>query len=114
MRSFPFHFDFATVADKLRLIEDWQVPVIIPFDEKARSLIADLRNPSIPLHRKLLRALQRYTVQIPPRLRDDNIRSLEVLRDGQFHALVSTDLNYSKHFGLTFDEGHCNSQKLIC
>ncbi len=114
MRSFPFHFDFATVADKFRLIEDWQVPVIIPFDEKARSLIADLRHPSIPLHRKLLRALQRYTVQIPPRLRDDNIRSFEVLRDGQFHALVSTDLNYSKHFGLTFDKAHCNSQKLIC
>ena len=114
MKSFPFHFDFRTVADKFRLIEDWQVPVIIPYDEKARSLIADLRNPSIPLHRKLLRALQRYTVQIPPRLRDENIRSFEALRDGQFHALVSTDLNYSNHFGLTFDESHCNSQQLIC
>jgi CRISPR-associated endonuclease/helicase Cas3 len=114
MKSFPFHFDFRTVAEKFRLIEDWQVPVIIPYDEKARSLIADLRNPSIPLHRKLLRALQRYTVQIPPRLRDDNIRSFEALRDGQFHALISTNLNYSNHFGVTFDDAHCNSQQLIC
>ncbi len=114
MSSFPFHFDFRTVAEEFRLIDDWQVPVIIPYDEKARTLIAELRMPSIPLHRNLLRALQRYTVQIPPRLRDDNIGSFEILRDGQFHALISTDLNYSRHFGLTFDEDHCGSQQLIC
>jgi CRISPR-associated endonuclease/helicase Cas3 len=113
-QAFPFDFSYSSVAEKFRLIDDWQVSVIIPYDDRARSLIAELRSPSIPLHRKLLRALQRYTVQIPPRLRDDNIRSFEALRDGQFHALVSTDLNYSEHFGLTFDEGHCNSQKLIC
>ncbi len=113
-KSFPFHFDFATVSEKFRLIEDWQVPVIIPYDDKARSLIADLRNPSKPLHRKLLRALQRYTVQISPQLRDKNIRSFEAHRDGQFYSLVSTDLNYSNHFGLTFDEVHCNSTQLIC
>jgi CRISPR-associated endonuclease/helicase Cas3 len=113
-QAFPFDFSYSSVAEKFRLIDDWQVSVIIPYDDRSRSLIADLRSSSIPLHRKLLRALQRYTVQIPPRLRDDNIRSFEALRDGQFYALVSTDLNYSEHFGLTFDEGHCNSQKLIC
>jgi CRISPR-associated endonuclease/helicase Cas3 len=113
-RSFPFDFGFATVADEFRLIEDWQVPVIVPYDDKARSLIEDLRKPSIPLHRKLFRSLQRYTVQIQPRLRDANIRSFEVLRDGQFHVLISTDLNYSNDFGLTFDEAHCNSQQLVC
>ncbi|WP_367872484.1 CRISPR-associated endonuclease Cas3'' [Luteolibacter sp. Populi] len=112
--SLPFRFQFATAAANFRLIEDGQVPVIIPFDEEARALICQLRNPEIPLHRDLLRALQRYTVSIPPRLRDDNIRSFEVLRDGQFHSLVSTDLNYSNHFGLTFDEGHSGSRNLIC
>jgi CRISPR-associated endonuclease/helicase Cas3 len=113
-RAFPFDFSFATVADEFRLIEDWQVPVIVPYDEKARSLIENLRKPFIPLNRKLFRALQRYTVQIPPHLRDGNIRSFEVLRDGQLHVLISTDLNYSNDFGLTFDEAHCNSQQLIC
>lgn len=114
MKSFPFHFDFRIVAEKFRLIEDWQVPVIIPYDEKARALIAALRYPSIPLNRKLLRSLQRYTVQIPPRLRDENIRSFEILREDRFHVLISTDLNYSNHFGITFEEAHCNSQHLIC
>lgn len=111
-KAFPFLFQFKTVAEDFQLIEDWQVPVIIPYDEKCRALIAELRSPSIPLHKNLLRGLQRYTVQIPPRLRDENIRSFESLRDGQFHALISTDLNYSKDFGLVFDEAHTNSQLL--
>ena len=111
--DFPFHFQFAEVAQKFRLINDWQVPIVIPFDEKARELIAQLRNPNIPLHRKLLRGLQRYTVQIPPRLRDENIRVIETLRDGDFHALHSTDLQYSQHFGLTFEESYSSSQSLI-
>lgn len=113
-RSFPFHFQFATVANDFRLIDDWQVPVIIPYDERAKSLIQDLKNPTIPLHRKLLRGLQGYTVQISPRLLDDNIRSFESIRDGQFHALISNDLNYSAHFGLTFDDEDAGTAKLVC
>jgi CRISPR-associated endonuclease/helicase Cas3 len=112
--AFPFLFQFKTVAEKFRLIEDWQVPVIVPYDEKSRALIVELRNHSIPLHRNLLRGLQRYMVQIPPRLRDDNLRSFEPLRDGQFHVLISTELNYSKDFGLVFDDGHTSIQNLIC
>jgi len=112
-RELPLHFQFSEVAKKFRLINDWQVPIIIPFDDRARELIDQLRSPSIPLHRQLLRALQRYTVQVPPRLRDENIRSIETLRDGDFHALVSTDLHYSNHFGLTFEEDHSSSQPLI-
>lgn len=111
--DFPFHFSYATVAGKFRLIDDWQIPIIIPYDEVARKAIAELRSENIPLHRELLRRLQRYTVQISPRLRDDNIRSFESLRDGQFHTLVSTDLNYSEDFGLTFEESHTSSQNLI-
>lgn len=112
--SLPFHFQFSDVAEKFRLIDEWQVPILIPYDEKARALIKQLRNPEIPLHRSLLRGLQRYTVQIPPRLRDENIRCLESLRNGEFFALVSMDLNYSDKFGLVFDNRHSSSQLLIC
>ena len=112
--SFPFPFAYSTVAEKFHLIENWQVPVIIPFDHKAKTLIEELRNEVTPLNRKLLRGLQRYTVQVPPRLRDENIRSFEALRDSQFHSLISTDLNYSDDFGLALDGDYSNSQKLIC
>jgi CRISPR/Cas system-associated endonuclease/helicase Cas3 len=112
--AFPFVFQFKTVAENFRLIEDHQVPVIIPYDEKAKAYIAELKNTFQPLTRALFRGLQRYTVQIPRALRDTNIRSFEALRDDQFHVLISTDLNYSKHFGLCFEGDFSNSQFLQC
>ncbi len=112
-KALPLKFQYATVAQNFKLIDDYQVPVIIPFDEKARDLIAQLRNPTIPIHRKLLRGIQRYTVQIPPRLRNENIRSFEALRDDQFHVLISTDLNYSKDFGVCFEGDFSSSQPLV-
>ena len=113
-RTFPFHFQFATVAEKFRLIDEWQVPVVIPYDDKARGLIKDLANPTVPLNRNLLRGLQRYTVQISPKLRDENIRSFDVLRDGQFHALQACKINYSNDFGITFDEQDIDPANCIC
>jgi len=113
-KTFPFYFQYKTAADDFRLIEDRQVPVIIPYDAKAKKLICELGNPSIPLNRELLRGLQRYTVQIPKKARDENIRSLEILRDGQFHALVAMDVNYSLHFGLSFEDEVSSSKTLYC
>jgi CRISPR-associated endonuclease/helicase Cas3 len=112
-REFPLAFDFASAARDFQMIDDWQKPVIVPFDDKARELIKQLRNPTIPLHRDLLRGLQRYTVQISPRLLSANANSFEHLRDDQFHALISPELNYSNHFGLTLDDKHANSRPLI-
>jgi CRISPR-associated endonuclease/helicase Cas3 len=113
-KTLPFKFQFQSAASNFRLIDDRQVPVIVPFDDPARALIAQLRNPAIPLHRNLLRSLQRYTVQIPPKLRDENIRAFEALRDDQFHVLISKGLNYSDDFGLSFDDAHVSGQNLIC
>ena len=112
-KDLPLHFQFAEAAEKFRLIPEWQKPIIIPFDEAAKALISELGNESIPLNRKLLRALQRYTVQIPPRLRDENLQNMEILRDGQFHVLLSDKLNYSQDFGLTFEESFTSAQNLI-
>lgn len=112
-RDFPFLFDFKSAAGEFHLIENWQVPVIIPFDEKARQLIQELRNPTIPLHRNLLRGLQRYTVQIPPKTMIQNRTAFEHLRDDQFNVLISPELNYPSDFGLILDEDHSNKQTLI-
>lgn len=113
-RDFPFRFNFASAAREFRLIEAWQEPVIIPFDDQAEKLIGELRSESIPLHRALLRGLQRYTVQISPKLRDENRGAFEALRDDGFHVLVSMDLNYSSDFGLVLDEEHTRNQFLNC
>ena len=110
--DFPLVFNFTSAAKAFQLIDDWQRSVIVPFDNKARKLIEELRNPTIPLHRDLLRGLQRYTVQIPPRLLNANTNSFEHLRDDQFHVLISPELNYSRHFGLTLNAEDARKQYL--
>lgn len=113
LKHCPFRFNYKAAAENFKLIENQQNTVIIPFDEKAEKLIAQLRNESIPLNRTLLRGLQRYTVQIYPNLFNPNRTAFESIRDGQFFVLISLELNYSKEFGLILDEAHSNSQTLI-
>jgi CRISPR-associated endonuclease/helicase Cas3 len=110
--NLPFHFNFQSVSENFRLIDSWQVPVLIPYDSKAEDLIAQLRNEAIPLNRTLLRGLQRYVVQISPRLLDEHRQAFEPFRDEQFFALISTELNYSADFGLALDEEHSGNQLL--
>ena len=111
----PFAFQYKTIAEKFRMIDnDWQVPVIIPYDERARKLISDLGNESIPLHRTLLRSLQRYTVQISHKVLQEHHTAFEALRDDQFHALICIKTHYSDDFGLILDETYTANQNLVC
>lgn len=100
----PFQFQYQTVARKFRLIEDAQTTVLIPFDERAKSLLAELRNEAIPLNRKLLRGLQRYAVQVREHTFKQQRRQFESVRGDQFYILTSTDINYSEQFGLRFGD----------
>ncbi|MDY0042340.1 MAG: hypothetical protein RBS57_18680, partial [Desulforhabdus sp.] len=56
-------FPFKTVAEKFRLIRDEGQTVLIPWDQQARDLLKSLRYAEFP--GRLLRQLQRYTVQVP-------------------------------------------------
>lgn len=111
--DFPMVFDFKDASERFKLINEWQVPVIIPFDDKAKGWINQLRNPTIPLNRNLFRGLQRYIVNINPKLFNQNRSAFNSLRDDQFHELISPELNYSDSFGLILDEEHANQQNLI-
>ncbi len=111
-RKLPFHFQYRTIADEFRFIEKEQIAVLIPFDETAKALLADLRNEAIPLHRALLRGLQRYTVQIYKRDFAKNRVQFESVRDEQFHILICPETHYSDHFGLHLDED--TNKPLIC
>lgn len=102
-RKLPFLFQFKSVADKFRLIESEQVPVLIPFDSAARVLMDELRNEAIPLNRSLLRGLQQYTVQIYRPELAANAVQFETVRNEQFHILICPETHYSKKFGLSFN-----------
>jgi len=56
------NWQFRTVADKFRLIENDMVPIIVRYDDEAEELIRQLEFIEFP--RGILRRLQQYTVQI--------------------------------------------------
>jgi hypothetical protein len=107
-------FQYRTAADDFKLIENQQIPIVIPYNDEARKVIdEELRNDSIPLHRKLLRKLQRYTVQIYSAPFFKNQHQFETLRDGQFHVLICPETHYSELYGLILTDEAANSTTLI-
>jgi CRISPR-associated endonuclease/helicase Cas3 len=111
----PLLFQYKTAAEKFKLIENNQIPIIIPVDEISKNLVEkQLKNPSIPLHRNLLRSLQRYTVQIYENEFFKNQHQFEAVRDGQFKILICPETHYSEDFGLDLSGEAPNSQPLIC
>lgn len=114
-RHVPLLFQYRTAAEKFKLIENNQIPIIIPWDQNAKHLIEkELRDESIPLHRKLFRSLQRYTVQIYENQFRKNIHQFEQVRDGQFNILTCPETHYSNQFGLNLSDDASNSNPLIC
>lgn len=96
-----------TIATQFRMIDSVQMPVIVPWDEKARELLRSLDH--VERCSGIARALQPYVVQLPR-------QAFEALEQagavapvaphkwgGQFVSLLNKDL-YDKHFGLHWDE----------
>ncbi|MDF1586921.1 CRISPR-associated helicase Cas3' [Marinimicrococcus flavescens] len=100
-------FPFATLAERFRMIEDVMVPVLIPYNDEARSLLDRLE--VAPFIGRIARALQPYTVQVPRQARGALLaagaaRSVrEADFPGQFVALVNNDI-YDSCIGLTWDD----------
>jgi len=98
-------FPFKTVAERYRLIPDAQIPVIVPFDDKAVELCERLRYNTSP--GALLRLLQPYTVQVYPQVLAGLQQSgyVEGLQGDRYYVL--TDLGrreaYDERFGLNPD-----------
>ncbi|MCX7847151.1 MAG: CRISPR-associated endonuclease Cas3'', partial [bacterium] len=93
---------FRDVADIFKLIDDHLKPVVIPYDERAKTLIAAARDATSL--RPFARHLQRYTVQIYPHeweaLRANG--KLDFIQD-VFPVLTSADF-YNPRLGLLVPE----------
>jgi CRISPR-associated endonuclease/helicase Cas3 len=103
-RSFPFSFGFSRVATSFHLIEDTGQAVIIPRGAKGRTLCEQLRATRDFPGRELFHKLQRYTVQIPRRTWDKACAAgfIDLVHE-RFPVLVSPEMHYSEHTGLTLD-----------
>jgi CRISPR-associated endonuclease/helicase Cas3 len=99
-------FPFKSAASRYRLIPDAQIPVFVPYDDKAKRLCDKLRYHPYP--GALLRSLQPYAVQVFP-------RSLAALLEAGFAEMaqdqycILSELGmkqaYDDDFGLNPDLG---------
>ncbi|MCF8020289.1 MAG: CRISPR-associated helicase Cas3' [Vallitaleaceae bacterium] len=98
-------FDFKTIADDFRLIQDNSIAIIIPYNDQARKWIEEVKYIEYPS--KLLRALQPYTVSIYENEYEALVGSgkIQMIREG-VNVLSSKD-DYSEDTGLiiTFERG---------
>ncbi|WP_029060023.1 CRISPR-associated helicase/endonuclease Cas3 [Stappia stellulata] len=111
-------FAFRTAAERFRMIESGQVPVIVAHDETAAEAIRQLHVPEISSG-ALARKLQGYTVQVLPKDREALIRNGHVaferpdLRGDQFAVLKNNDL-YRERVGLVWEEAdYLSSQSSV-
>lgn len=89
-------FSYRRAAENFRMIESGMAPVIVPFDAAARAAIERLSVERMSSGR-LARELQPYTVQVPPKARE------QLLANGKVE-FKSPDLR-ADQFGVLEDEG---------
>lgn len=101
----PLLLHFATAAQRFRLIEEFYKPVVVPYDARAEELLAPLYRGA-PTTGRLLRAIQRYTVQIPERVLFKHLGSKLIELPCGLVVLPHLAAGYSENLGLTLaDDG---------
>ncbi len=100
----PFLFDFKTAGEDFRLIEDAGRPVIVPWENEGKVLCDQLRGSQLPVRTRLLRRLQRYTVQIPFRSWEKEVGAgtVEMLHE-EYPVLVNAETHYDEYRGLNLE-----------
>jgi CRISPR-associated endonuclease/helicase Cas3 len=101
-------FAFRTVGENFRLIESGMVPVIVARDEPARRALDRLRWENVSAG-SVARALQPYTVQVPPRARHrlvacEHVQFREPGRFGEQFAVLEADSLYREEEGLLWED----------
>lgn len=103
-------FPFATIAADFQMIDDYNLPVIFEWDEKAKAAVNDLRHlPEGYSPGRIAQRLQAYTVGISPRAREALIASgaaeriCPALYGDQFVVLANRDL-YRADIGLIWTD----------
>jgi CRISPR-associated endonuclease/helicase Cas3 len=84
-------FPFRRVEEKFKIIKDGSEPIIIPWDANAEKLIDELRFSDYPA--SAARKVQRYTIQVPPRVLYGLLSGGAVERlHEQYNILINRDI----------------------
>ena len=92
---------FKTAGKKFKVITDETEGIIVPYDDKAKEIIAALNSGITPAEQaKLLRQAQKYTVNIYPQL-FDRIGKSGGIYELKCGAFALDERYYNKQFGIT-------------
>jgi len=117
----PYHtmqFNFQAAAKRFQWIDDVSKTVFVPYNVEARRLIKELRRlhddvQQISMLRKVLRQLQRYSVNLFPQIFNAMVGTdIEVLDSG--YAILTNESCYDRHLGFRPDKsGYHEPNSLI-
>jgi CRISPR-associated endonuclease/helicase Cas3 len=95
-------FPFKKVNEKFKIIKDGMESIIIPWDEDAKKLVAELRFTDYPA--SAARKAQRFTIQVPPPILFNLLSGGAVERfHDQYNVLINRDI-YREDLGLCPEE----------
>ncbi len=103
------NFPFASIARAFRMIDETMVPVLVPYDDTARTLLARLEHADKP-PADVLRGLQRYIVPVPDKVRGALIAAGNAVaigpmaKDGSPFVKLTNDALYDEQVGLKLDD----------
>lgn len=103
--ALPFIFDFAAAARDFRLIEDGGASVFVPWGDRGQVLRAQLAASWAGPSRELLRAMQRFTVQVPRHAIDKYGDGAFQVMHGQYRVLAFPERHYASDVGLSLEAG---------
>ncbi|MEO0250389.1 MAG: helicase-related protein, partial [candidate division WOR-3 bacterium] len=102
-KEMPFLFDFDSIARSFRLIGHEGETVLIPWGEQGKRLLERLRFMENVVPVSFVRAIQRYSVQVPKRELVTVLGRAVSLAAGSFAVLTCLDPFYSRDVGLCLD-----------
>jgi len=112
----PLHHQFREAAERYQLIDDAQIPVLVPYRARGRELIGQLASmPDLPDPRQLRRfdrAAQRYIVPV----REHALRQLlenQVLLERHGRYYLHNPKGYDRKVGLTLEATGLDPGQLI-
>ena len=94
-------FEFATIAEKFKMIEDDTVPIVIPMSDVAKEVVEDIRLSGIS--RENGRKLQPYIVQVRDYQYDALAASGAIEFIGDSVTILADMSRYSSEYGLITD-----------
>ncbi len=102
-------FDYRTAADRFRMIEEYERPIIVPWGYEGRDLVGQLKAASHADCWRIARKLQRYMVGVTPQCFEKMLGAdITLVRDAEFGDRFPV-LN---HFNIYDDERGLNLEKM--